>query len=296
MKNIKFLSALFVLFSAVTFTSCDTEPVDPVLNENNNNNGPAVFTVDFSGETFVATGTQAVMQDGVIAISGVKGADGESVSLLVMGTTAGAYDGDDALMVYAPNADSEYQYTNVDWDTGETSGSVVITEIDTQNHTISGTFSFTGSWSDAEANLPTIAFTNGSFENIPYTGNTGGNPGDEYMNATIDGTDTEFSNFASLSVGDMMTISGFNMANSSNLQLVLPADITVGTYDITDNPFDGPTAVYFADEESWDAIDGSLTIISTSGGFIKGTFSFTAQDFDEVNTIEVTNGEFNIEL
>ena len=296
MKNIKFLSALFVLFSAITFTSCDTEPVDPVLNDNNNNNnGPAVFTVDFSGETFVAAGTQAVIADGMIVLSGSK-ANGESVSLAIAGTAEGAYDGEDAFMVYSPDADSEYQYVNLNWETEEDSGSVIITEIDTENHTISGTFSFTGWWSDSEANLPSITFTNGTFENIPYTGTIPNNPGDEYLNAAIDGTNTEFSNFAVLEVGDMMTISGFSVGTSSSIQLVMPADITVGTYTITDNPFDGPTAVYFNGDTSVSAVSGTLTVTSLSGGFIEGTFEFDAEDIDGSNPVVITDGEFNIEL
>lgn len=294
MKNIKFLSALFVLFSAVTFTSCDTEPVDPVLNENNNNNGPAVFTVDFSGETFVAAGTQAVIADGMIVLSGTK-ASGESVSLAIGGTSEGAYDGEDAFMVYSPDADSEYQYINLNWETEEDSGSVIITEIDTENHTISGTFSFTGWWSDSEANLPSITFTNGTFENIPYTGTIPNNPGDEYLNAVIDGTATEFSNFAVMEIGDMMNITGFSVASSSSIQLRMPANITVGTYTITDDPFAGPTALYVNDEEGASSVSGSLIITSIEDGFIEGTFEFDAET-DGGTAVEVTDGEFYIEL
>ena len=295
MKNIKFFSALFVLISALTFTSCETEPVDPALNENNNSNEPAVFQVDFNDETFVATSTQAVIADGMIVISGMKASTGESVSLAIEGTSEGAYDGEEAFMVYSPELDSEYQYVNLS-DTGEDMGSVVITEIDTENHTVSGTFSFTGWWSDDEANLPEIVFTAGSFENIPYTGNIGGNPGDEYLNATIDGVETEFSNFAVMEVGETMNITGFSVASSSQIQLRMPVDITVGTYTITDNPFAGPTALYVENGEGASSVSGTLIITSIEDGFIEGTFEFDAENIEGGNIVEVTNGEFYIEL
>jgi hypothetical protein len=300
MKKFRILSALLVLFSAISFTSCDTEPVDPVLNDNNGDTGPAVFTVDFSGETYTATSTIAVIDEGLIAISGLRGTSGEAVSIAVAGTTAGTYD--NAIMSYSTGGTAEYDYVNFNPELEENpdnTGSVVITSINTANHTISGTFSFTAWYGDPDANLPTIAFTNGTFTNIPYTGG-GSNPnpeGDEYFKAKIDGTQTNFGTIMTLSSGGHMTLGGTNMSTFSSIQLLVSEDITPGTYDIMNNPFSGPTAIYSSNgTESFSSTDGTLTIISVSGGWIKGTFSFTATDMDGENPVEVTNGEFNIEL
>jgi hypothetical protein len=298
MKKLRVLSAFMVLFTAIGFVSCDSEPVDPLLldNEGEQPTGPAIFKVDFSGSTFTATTAQAVVGDGVIAIMGIRGTNGESVSLALPGSTTGTYSGDEVLMVYSPTAASEYQFANIDNELAS-NGSVVITSINTTNHTISGTFSFTGHWSDTEANLPSIAFTNGSFQNIPYTGTIIDPNDEEYMRALVDGVEKEYGIIASLAAGENVSFSGTIVSPMSSMQIMVPANITPGTYPLGGGPFEGPVAIYHNNPEGfpYNATSGSITIISNSGGWIEGEFEFTGTDADD-NTVEVTDGEFNIEL
>lgn len=306
MKKIKALLSVFaVVFAAVNFTSCDTEPVDPVLLDNigqqPGTSGPAVFKVDFSGETYVASSTAAVINDANIAITGIKGTNGQAVSILVNGTAVGNYVAANVILDYNPSNDSEYSYSNVNLATGQESGAVSITSIDKVNKTISGTFSFVGWWGNSDLNLPSIAFTNGVFQNIPYTGNTGGGPvtSDEYFKARVDGQDNTYEGadllvaLADGGSGETISINAF--AEDHTLFISAKADITPGTYQFANGFGSSASATFIsAADVSFPVTGGTLTITSNTNGFLKGTFSFTVTN-DAGETHTVTNGDFNVE-
>jgi hypothetical protein len=289
MKKISVLSAILVLFTAISFTSCDTEPVDPVLNENNNNNGgPALFEVEIDGELFTATAAQATIVNGGIALTGAK-SNGEAVGFVTTDVEVGTYE--NAMQFYIDS--EEMQYMNVDPETVEHTGSVIITEIDTENHTISGTFSFSG-WANLQGEPK--EFTNGVFENIPYTGDIDPTPvGDEYFKAKIDGDLTSFGMINAMELGDQLALVGANAGGSIDIRV--PADIATGTYELNDEFENELHATYLSlgEMNGYSAIDGSLTIITHNDNVIKGTFEFVGEDMDG-NVIEITDGEFNIEL
>lgn len=298
MKKFKILSAFLILLSAMNFVSCDTEPVDPVLvgnnpvdtdpGNNNNNNGPALFSVDFSGQTYTATSTVAIIEDGIISITGLKGTTGEAVSIMVPGAATGTYN--TAVMSYNPGGNTGNQYTNTNGE--QLTGSVIITSINTVNQTVTGSFNFTGYWTDAEANLPSIAFTNGIFQNIPYNVTTEPDPEVALYTAVIDGTFYDFTegyNFFT-SNGDMF-LQGSD-ENDTLISLIFGEELEPGDYEIL---ADSDVYADFSKEgEAYNVEDGMLTIISKENGWIKGTFSFTAINLLDDTISEVTEGEFNI--
>lgn len=303
MKKLNLLSVFFVILSAVSFTSCDTEPVDPVLGENIGQQpqqpGAAVFKVDFSGQTYVATSTIATVGDGLITIGGLKGTNGEMVSIIIEGTAAGTYDASKALMDYNPGGASEYSYTNFNLGTGEESGTVTITSINTTNKTISGTFSFTGWWGNDEENLPSVAFTNGQFENIPYTG--GVPTGGEFFDATVDGQEFTYagSDLAVAVAGggggtDIVSVNAYG--DSHRLILTFPANITAGTYAFATGVADIKARYRDAEGVEYQIDGGSLTIVSNQGGWVKGNFSFQVKDDTGATIHTVTAGDFNLEI
>lgn len=306
MKKIKALLSVFaVVFAAVNFTSCDTEPVDPVLldtiGQQPGGAGPAVFKVDFSGDTFVATSSAAVINTTNMAITGIKGTNGQAFSLIINGTAVGNYAAEKVLLDYNPGNNSEYSYTNLNLSTGQESGTVSITSIDTVNKTISGTFNFVGWWGNEELNLPSIAFTNGSFSNIPYTGTTGGGPvtSDEYFKARVDGQDNTYTGvdlavaLADGGSGETISINAF--APDHTLVISAAADITPGTYEFSNGFGSNARATFVsAADESFPVTGGTLTITSNANGFLKGTFSFSVSN-DAGESHAVTNGDFNVE-
>ena len=301
MKKLKLLPVLFIILSAISFTSCDTEPIDPVLGDNlgqqPNQPGDPVFKVDFSGQTYIATSTLATVGNGLISIGGFKGSNGEMLSIIVQGTNEGTYDASKIMLTYSPNNTTEYGYTNSNLSTGEDSGTVVITEIDTQNKTISGTFSFTGWWSDSEQNLPSVAFSNGVFTDIPYTGGVA--TGEEFFKANVDGTANSYAG-ADLAVavtdGNPSYVSINAYGENHRLILSFPTTITAGTYQIES----GATAVVTArfrdaDDVQYGVSEGTFTVTSNQNGWIKGTFTFPVKNTAGETIHNVTAGDFNVE-
>ncbi|PZR19145.1 MAG: hypothetical protein DI539_14990 [Flavobacterium psychrophilum] len=302
MKKFRILSLVLLMFSALNLVSCDTEPVDPVLNNNNNNgenpnnpnnpNNPSggVFKVDFEGETFVAQSATAKYENGLLVIVGAK-APSEVVSVGVSGTAEGTYT--ETTCSYIPSANSQTGYMNINPATFANNGTVTITEIDYENNTVSGTFSFTAYSVNPAAVPASIVFANGSFENIPVTGlpDPGTEP-EQYMKAKVDGQQVNFGTImAAPNMGTLM-LSGTNAASQEFLTLNLPEDITPGTYAL--ETFSDYYATYLGfSGTSIPSDSGTITIISHTDGSIKGTFSFSGEDFDG-NPHSITNGEFNI--
>ncbi|WP_294818662.1 DUF6252 family protein [uncultured Flavobacterium sp.] len=295
MKKLSFLSAFIVLFAAIGFTSCDSEPVDPLLidNEPTQPTGPAIFKVDFSGSTYTADEAQAVVTANSIMISGIK-ANGSVFALSVPGSTTGTYDGaDGVLMTYKPTVTSAFMYMNADpaLEIETPTGSITITSINTAAQTISGTFNFTGYWSDEAANQPNIAFTNGSFQNIPYTGNVGPQP-TSLFKVSIDGTQFT-ADEALATMGEGLTnIVGLRGANNEYVAIVINATES-GTYT------EEAIMSYAASEDAEDVYsnlltegNGTVTItINTANNTISGSFSFTGVN-DAGEEKVFTNGTF----
>lgn len=303
MKKFRLLSVFFVLLSALSFTSCDTEPVDPVLNGNNgegpgggNGSAPASFKVDFSGQTYVATSTMATIGKGLISIGGIKGNNGQMVSIVLDGTTEGTYEGAKALIDYNPG-NSDYSYFNIDPNTGEDTGLVTITKIDKVNKTVSGTFNFIGWWSNEELNLPSIAFTNGSFQNIPYVDSI--DTGEEFFKATVDGSAHSYAGAdlaVAVSEGTVNYISINAIGANHKFVLSFPDTVTPGTYTFATGASSTKRASFTdAEDNDFNVTGGTLTITSNTGGWVKGTFSFPVTNEAGETIHTVSAGSFNVE-
>ena len=169
MKNIKLLAGIFLILTV--FTSCNNEPIDGAINLDDFNNpsgGSMIFKTDFSGTTWNGTAVQAVVSSNSISIGATK-ADGSTFTILIEGITTGTYPANTNLLAYTP-VGSDYGYWSINLaNPTENTGSITITNIDTVNHKISGTFDYKGYWSDAtNTSIIPVQFTNGVFTNIPY--------------------------------------------------------------------------------------------------------------------------------
>ncbi|KAF2507597.1 hypothetical protein E0W72_12025 [Flavobacterium arcticum] len=294
MKRIKSLSTLLVLIVTLGFISCDTEPVDPVfLDYEPEVEEPASFQVDFSEQTYQATTTTVVMENGITTIAAVRASDGAVFTLVVPGTTAGTYSA--SVIAYAPGI-SGNQYTNMDGT--NISGAVTFTAVNTTNNTISGTFSFTGYWSDASENLPSVEFTNGIFINLPFTSDTdpNPNPGNSSFSVDIDDETYIADNYAGTIGNGLISIGGTRGTSGEYVALVINAT-TVGTYSNEDLFFgyssDGDEDnVYSNIDFGGGENDAQLTItqIDEANQTISGTFSFTG--YLGGNSKSFTNGQF----
>lgn len=298
MKKIKFLSALIVLFSALTFTSCDNEPIDSAIDPSSGGGGgggggAATFKADFNGSTWNALSSQAVISGNIIQIAGIK-SDGSSFGFLIDGSTVGTYPANENLLAFNP-AGSEYGYwsTNIANPTEDT-GSITITNIDTVNKKISGTFTFKGYWSNEdEAGVLPINFTNGVFTNVPYINSS--ETGDSFY-AKVGGV--EFVDvdiiISEIGLGDQEFIGiGAQDSNLNSITVSVRTDAGVGTYPITGNiATDIAQAIYDYNDESYSAVSGSVTILEKTATRIKGTFNFVTEG---TTPFTISEGNFDVE-
>jgi hypothetical protein len=296
MNKIKLILGIFFILTAFTFTSCENEPIDSAIDLDDFNNGsnvPVVFKADFSGATWSATTAQAVISGNFITISGVK-ANGEGFGFLVEANTTGTYPANTNLLAYTP-AGSEYGYWGTNFDNpDENTGSITISNINTTNNTLSGTFSFKGYWSDTSVTsiLP-VQFTNGIFQNIPFI--TQDQTGDTFF-AKVGGT--EFVDVdiltTTITVGSQEFISiGAQNAALNSMTVSVKSSLGTGTYPITGNATtDGVQAIYDFNDTNYNASSGSITISSKTATRIKGTFNFVTNG---TPPFTITEGAFDVE-
>ena len=296
MKNIKLIAGIFFILTAFTFTSCENEPIDSAINLddfNNGLNGPTLFKADFSGATWTATTFQAVISGNLITISGVK-ANGEGFGFLVEASTTGTYAANTNLLAYTPSG-SEYGYWSTNFNSPEeNTGSITISNINTINKTLSGTFNFKGYWSDTTVNsiLP-VQFTNGVFQNIPYINQA--QTGDSFF-AKIGGTEFVDVDILSTTISvesqEFISIGAQNAALNS-ITVSVKSSLGTGTYPITGNATtDGVQAIYDFNDTNYNAVSGSIIVTSKTATRIKGNFNFVTSG---ATPFTVTEGAFDVE-
>lgn len=274
MKKIKLLSAFLVLFTAIGFVSCDTEPVDPLLLDGNPNEPqPASFEVDFSNQTYQATTVQASVINNNIVISAVR-ADGGTFMITVPGTTTGQYT--NATILYTPVLGGTIVYVN-DSDEG-LNGTVNITSINTTARTITGIFNFTG-FADGQ---PDIVFTDGVFTNIAYTGTiVPVEPGeDPLFTVNIDGEEYVADSYFATVGNGLITVTGLRGTGGEYVSLVMEGTAE-GEYPESilayspDGDEDNVYSNISFDEEDTDLGMVTISEINTVAHTISGTFRFT---------------------
>jgi len=266
MKRLKLLSSIMVFFMALGLTSCDVEPVDPnLIGENPVDNTPASFEVFFSNDTYRATTTAAVVANGFITITATQTGAGTFTITVPAATGAAAA----PMITYTPSASMVGMYTNMSL-TG-ISGSVNITSFNTTTNKVTGTFNFTGYWSDPAANLPNIVFSNGIFTNIAYTGDGVTEPvGDPLFEVKIDGVLYTASTYEASVGGGLIDIGGFRGTNGEYVAIAIEG-LTEGVYT------DEAIFSYSPDGDE----DNTYSNISLTGGDDTGTVEIT--EIDEVN-------------
>lgn len=300
MKKHNLLTYLFI-FCVALFTSCsdEFEPIDPAIQIPSDGGGGStapVFSVDFNGSTFVASNYQAVIIGGSIVVSGIRASNGDSVSFIVDGTTTGSYPAKDNIIIYQP-AGTEYGYLGINYSNPDSNtGSIVITSINTTNNTISGTFNFTGYWSDIdeEGVLP-IAFTNGVFNNIPFTSE---NYTEDTFYAKVNGQEfVDVDIFTAISsAGDveLISVAGHD-AGGNSITVSVRSDIAPGSYEITGSNSDLVQMFYEREaDDFWErCLGGTVTVIERTATHLKCTFAGVV--FDDTSTYTITEGAFDVQ-
>ena len=175
MKNIKFLVGIFLILTAFTFTSCTTEPIDSAIdldtfNPPTGGGGSSTgfyIKVTQDGVAKQWTTTQASyfsLSAGTKSLI-IQGANGTtSMSLHITNDTGNTIPVATYPLEWVSVGCGYTEGANIfssDYSDFNTSaGNIVITEFDTTNKIVKGTFNFTGK---DDAMTSTKVFTNGEF-------------------------------------------------------------------------------------------------------------------------------------
>jgi hypothetical protein len=305
MKKIKLVFKILILLLTLhSISSCTTavDPLDPTIIHPVIN---STFKVNFNGQTWNASSTQAVVNPNFIIIKGIKGTQNENFQIAIHGTTIGTYSGETNIMAYSPPA-SNFGYSSaVIGSVNSYPGYVKITAIDAVNKLISGTFTFKGIWSNTSANPPVlpIYFSSGIFTNIPYSVNL--NVVEDTFFAKVNGTE-----FVDTSiVKAAMTVNGLNStalnaldANQNKIAITFDDDLVVGTtYTNSTNPLDDKFHIKYYGALGTvpfsTAPNATLKITQRTAVRVKGSFTFDCSDPATPLVItNVTEGTFDIEI
>jgi len=297
MKKQHLLHFFLFVFTALSFVSCDNEPIDSQLNladfgDDVINPTETFFRADFSGSTWIAQNTLVYVSPNSIRINAIRGAQDEGFAFFLLDNVVGNYQGNENLLTFTPaGSDFGYWSYNPD-DENENTGSITITNINTTNQTISGFFNFKGYWSnDFVNNILPIVFNNGLFQNLPYVNES---PTNDTFFAKVNGVefvDTDITALT-LTVGSVDLIS-INARNSTDdaITIAVNDNLGLGTHLITATSTNNTQARYELNSVSYTAQTGSITIISKTPTRIKGTFSFVTTG---ATPYTVSEGQFDV--
>ena len=292
------LKKLFVLcFVILGIAGCskdDDNNTTPVP-DNQNPSGSGTLSAKINGVSWnpSADSSSGAFMSGVINITGVA-SDGKTITISLMDTVTGTYSlglaGTGAGVYQSqPSGVTSYESHVGPW--GASTNWLIMSSIDKTNKKMTGTFAFRG------FNLSTgdsIEISDGVFTNLPYVTSIT-STGNNSFSATVDGASFVPSIIAgSLSLGNL-NITASGSTGVPSLGLVVPANITTGTYSLM--PFGTYNAQYNPSLTTYLIVDtGTLTITehNTTTKKIVGTFNFTASELVGPATATITNGSFTI--
>ncbi|MEM6516681.1 MAG: DUF6252 family protein [Bacteroidota bacterium] len=258
------------------------------------------FSYNLDGDTITLTTFSAFVFNGNIGITGqdVDGNNTISIGLAAdsEGTFAITTDPNNTspipALAYIPMGTSSLGAFVADPNQSG-SGTLTISNVDTANETISGTFSFTGS-----NNLSSVSFEieNGIFNNIPYSTDlpndfSGGTANFDLDGQSFDPTSVNVSRIEFVTEDNISIV--LNKPNSSAYTIFFPTDSPTGTFNVGG----------FTSYRITTTLPGNNILFPSSGTItitendlenreVRGTFEAVLEGGGVVQNI--TNGEFDI--
>ena len=331
MKKFQLLGGMLIALLVFQFTACDNEPVlgnggfpvqgDPTAAEEGQ------FKAQIDGAEFISTIAEATLtSENLFAIIGTDILTGEIITL-----TAEDVMGPETFNLIAGSGTQNsgvYQFgTTEPYTTDGTiggSGQMIITDLNTTDLTVSGTFSLISKRVQLDANgdpvldangdpiIETVTITPGVFNAVPYvlddtggggTGGGGTDPVDEFY-ALVDGTEFP-DNMIETTVTTVGAVEMINIiaSTSSNarIRIDVPLFLGEGTFPM-ESISDGTKIISLYNSntggENLTSNPGTITIseFDTEAGLIIGTFSFTGSDplGGDPSLVKVTDGSFTV--
>jgi hypothetical protein len=293
------LRLCLIVIAGLSIASCSKEKS---VEKNTGGSGSlvnGVLKMKIDGQQWVADAAAgATVESGIIGIYGIS-KDKKQFVITLSGTASGTYKLDQVLLNAAALTDSNDTNLNAfasnQGDSTQAGGTVIITKIDQDKKTISGTFQIKVF---REMDNKGKVLTEGIFEDLsfapvepPSTGGPGGQTGGgDTLKVKLNGADMNISVVAGISASGVITIVGTETATSRSVGLVIPANITPGQYNIGSlgatymGTYNSSSTQYLVSES------GKLTITehNTATKRIRGSFEFKA--------VEVTGGNQSAQL
>jgi len=297
MKRILGLMMVFGL----ALTSCNNDENDIEVPEDNPVTTSGIMTCKINGSTWQSTTAASVIGNGLINVTGQITSTGEMITMTLNAETAtvnSLAQGTGSFAAYKETSSSATSFVS---HTAGGSGTTSVTQINTSNHTVSGTFMFTGV---RTTDYTLVQITEGVFTNIPYTEEAAATFNNTF-DADIDGVAFNPTLIYAASAFNMISITGYENGSFPSIGISLPDDVTPGTY--TTSAWGSNKILYNASQNTGSNADGSYsgtpgTIIvtshNTSAKTIEGTFSCTAVPVtgsNATNNYAITNGVFSVE-
>jgi len=326
MKKNHFFNWILFAFIVFQFAACEDESLEGEFPQGDD---PSViedgaFVAKIDGNSFEADIANGVLNtSNTLTITGTITETGKKIVMTIENASVGSFSiianlGTENGAYYFENSDvtNPYVSTNI----YNTVGILNITEFDTTNLKVTGTFDFTGARMvlDADGNpildgqgnptLESIDITSGAFNKISFTNEDeggGGTPVDDTFFAVVDGVD-----FITQSVTTTLnTVSGIQVVkivavteNGQVMRIDLPEDIGLGTFNM-ESLSDGTKLISLYNPatggENLTSDPGTITItrFNVNTGVIEATFNFTATDPIDIDpaVAEVTNGSFKVD-
>ena len=321
----KILYPVFFTLFALIASSCDNEPLEGEFgdldggNGGGSNGGSFVATID--GNSFVADGAIAMtLNSGDMVQTTISGTNlsGNSISIQILSSGTGTYElsnpvdfdnPGDGTGMYAQLSSQSFPFVT----TMNSTGTVEITEYDTDNLVVSGTFSFEAEREveneDGSTDVETVSITEGEFTNIQLQIQGDGNGGegsggegegegsgeDAIFQVELDEELFEGEEIQAVNNEDGLQIGAKNGTILVSLQIFDPA---IGDFDLGNE--DEAIVYYTLDAEDEDAPlyisnSGTITIssIDFSTNTVSGSFVGTVSDvFGDQSEVVMTNGVF----
>ena len=296
-------------FSVIAFLSlmvvgCSKD--DDSNNSNGAGDGELVANVD-GNEFKTSTQVGATLYAGTFNITAIKASTGETIVITVSNAEEGTFD-------LGPNANAQsgaiYMINgqNAFGSVGEGgSGQIKITELDLDNETASGTFSFTATRQTVDGNgeiiTETVEVTDGAFNSIDLATTIAG--GNSTLEAKVDGEDLNADSVTAMEItfggNTNIAIIANNNTTKQHLSLSFSDQLTVGTYDASSDFVAMYNPSLGGETNNYAALTGTMTItsIDLNAGTVEGTFNFSAKRLDPNDpdvTYEITAGSFSAEI
>jgi hypothetical protein len=180
MKNIKLVAGIFLILTAFTFTSCETEPIDSAINLDDftpvgGGGGAGTFTAKIGSDVFNAQQIVAELSGSAFGpemnVIGIM-PNGKTMSIQLINPAVGTFAANtnfESLLFFQYNEDltGTHAFSSFNSTSSTSVGTLTITQYDIAAKKISGTFSFTGF--NASSATDQRQITEGIINNVTFT-------------------------------------------------------------------------------------------------------------------------------